>query len=271
MPKAKTALKKESNNKNGSVTYNFSGKTIFITGASTGIGQATAMLFAKSGAKVVLADINSNGAKLTLNKIKKAGGICEFIKCDVSKESQVKSAISKTIHIFGSLDFAFNNAGIEGQQNLTADCSSNNWDRVIQTNLTGVWYCMKYQIPQMLKHGEGAIVNCSSVAGVVGFAGISAYTASKHAVLGLTKSAALEYAKSNIRINAVCPGVIQTPMIDRFSHGDPKTLQGMVSAEPIGRLGQPNEIANSVAWLCSNDSSFVTGHPLLVDGGWVTK
>jgi NAD(P)-dependent dehydrogenase (short-subunit alcohol dehydrogenase family) len=251
--------------------YELTDKVAFITGASTGIGRSTAMLFAKSRAKVMVADINTDAGLLTAHLIGEQGGVAEFVKCDVAKEAEVKAAIDKTVQVFGGIDYAFNNAGIEGEQAATSDCTTKNWDKVIQTNLSGVWFCMKYQIPEMLKRGGGAIVNCSSIAGLIGFPGIPAYTASKHAVIGLTKAAALEYAKSKIRVNAVCPGVIQTPMIERFVHGEAQALQQLSAGEPIGRIGQPEEIADSVLWLCSDSSSFITGHSLAVDGGWVAQ
>lgn len=251
--------------------YNFSKKTAFITGASMGIGKATALAFAKNGAQVVVVDVNLDAGMGVVQDIENKNGRAIFIKCDVSKDIEIKNAIEKTIIHFGSLDYAFNNAGIEGQQAITPDCTLENWDQTINVNLKGVWLCMKYQIPQMLKQGSGAIVNCASIAGLVGFAGSPAYVASKHGVIGLTKTAALEYAKQKIRVNAVCPGVIKTPMIDRFTHGDMQAEKELAQAEPIGRLGQPEEISEAVLWLCSEKSSFVTGHSLAVDGGWVAQ
>jgi NAD(P)-dependent dehydrogenase (short-subunit alcohol dehydrogenase family) len=244
---------------------------VFITGASTGIGRATALAFGNSGAAVVVADVNETAGATTAQEIIKNGGISLFVKCNVSSDHDVKNAIENTIEKFGRLDFAFNNAGIEGDQGPTPDCSEENWDRVLGINLKGVWLCMKYQIPEMLKQGSGAIVNCSSIAGLVAFAGIPAYVASKHGVLGLTKTAAMENAKLNIRVNAVCPGVIQTPMIDRFTHGEAQIQRQLVAGEPVGRVGQPEEVAAAVLWLCSEQSSFVTGHNLVVDGGWVAQ
>jgi NAD(P)-dependent dehydrogenase (short-subunit alcohol dehydrogenase family) len=252
-------------------TYDFNGKVAFVTGGSTGIGEATAKLFAKSNAKVLIADVNIDGGLKVAHEITRAGGICEFIRCDVSKETDVQNAVAKAQTLWGRLDMAFNNSGIEGEQAFTDQTSTENWDRVIDVNLKGVWLCMKYQIPLLLQQGGGSIVNCSSIAGLVGFAGIPAYVASKHAVLGLTKTAALEYAKKNIRINAVCPGVIQTPMIDRFTHGEAQARKMLADGEPIGRVGRPEEIAETVLWLCSEASSFVTGLPLVADGGWVAQ
>lgn len=250
-------------------TYNFKGKVAFITGASTGIGHATALAFAKFGARVAVVDINEEAGAQTVHQIQETGGEGLFIKCNVSSGREVQAAVEATITKFGRLDMAFNNAGIEGVAANAVDCTEENWQSVIDINLKGVWLCMKYQIPQMLKNGGGAIVNCASIAGVVGFTGMPAYVASKHGVVGLTKNAALDFAKSKIRINAICPGVIQTPMIDRFTQGDAQAAAQLSSGAPMGRVGQPEEIAAAALWLCSDQSSFVTGHPLVVDGGWV--
>jgi NAD(P)-dependent dehydrogenase (short-subunit alcohol dehydrogenase family) len=252
-------------------TYNFSGKVALVTGAASGIGQASALAFAENGAQVVVADVNSDGGLQTAHLIEAKGGHALFVPCDVSQSRDVENLISKTIAAFGRLDYAFNNAGIEGEQAPTSDCTEKNWDRVIDINLKGVWLCMKYEIPQILKSGGGSIINCSSVAGLVGFSGIPAYTASKHGIIGLTQSAALEYAKSPLRINAICPGVIQTPMIDRFTHGEAKIQQTLSNGEPVGRLGRPEEVAAAALWLASEAASFVTGQALAVDGGWVAQ
>ena len=249
----------------------FAEKVALVTGASSGIGRATALAFAQNGAKLVLADVLEEGANQTLRMIEEMGRPCISVRCDVSKESDVKETLRRTLETFGRIDCAFNNAGIEGKQAFTAEATEENWDRVIDINLKGVWLCMKYEIPQMLKQGSGTIVNCSSIAGVVGFPGLSAYVASKHGVIGLTQSAALEYAQSKLRVNAVCPGVIQTPMVDRLVHGEAQVRDELISKEPIARVGKPEEIAAAVLWLCSEQSSFVTGHPLVVDGGWVAQ
>lgn len=251
--------------------YNFSGKVAFITGASTGIGQSTAKMFAEAKSSVVMIDVNEEIGQKNLLSLQELGVKVKFIKCDVSKSNEVKAALDKTMEIFGRLDFAFNNAGIEGTQAFTENSEEANWDRVININLKGVWNCMRYQIPLMKKQGGGAIVNCSSIAGLIGFPGIPAYVASKHGVIGLTKTAALECAKENIRINAVCPGVIQTPMIDRFVHGEAQIRQQLVAGEPIGRVGQPDEVGAAVLWLCSEGASFITGDAIPVDGGWVAQ
>ena len=246
----------------------FKNKVAVITGSSFGIGRATAIAFAAQGADVVLSDNIEDGE--TENLIRKSGGDCFFVKCDVSREEEVKSLIRSAIGRYGRLDFAFNNAGIEGVSSTVTDCTNENWDNVFNVNLKGVWYCMKYQIPEMLKTGGGCIVNNASVAGLVGFQGTPAYVASKHAVVGLTKNVALDYARQGIRVNAVCPGIIHTPMIDRFTSGAPGAIEQMIAAKPMGRLGQPEEIAGTVVFLCSSSASFITGQAIAVDGGWTT-
>ncbi len=242
------------------------GKVALITGAGSGVGRATALAFAREGAKVVIADIVVAGGEETVQMIKAAGGEAIFVKTDVTKTAEVEALVKKTVETYGRLDCAFNNAGIEGEMAPTADCTEENWDRVVNIDLKGVWLCMKYEIPQMLKQGGGAIVNTASVAGLVGFQGIPAYVASKHGVNGLTKTAALEYAKASIRVNAVCPGVIHAPMVERFFSANPQASEGMTALEPVGRLGKPEEIAEAVLWLCSDAASFVTGLPMAVDG-----
>jgi NAD(P)-dependent dehydrogenase (short-subunit alcohol dehydrogenase family) len=247
----------------------FKNKVAIISGGSFGIGRATAILFAQKGAKVAIVDYIDDDE--TLNIIKSNGGEAIFIKCDVSKEEDIRKMVEKTVSTFGRLDFAFNNAGIEGISAPTHECTVENWDQVMNVNLRGAWLCMKYEITEMLKHGKGSIVNNSSVAGLVGFTGIPAYTVSKHGLIGLTKTAALEYAKQGIRVNAVCPGVIKTPMIDRFTGKKKEVEKQFESMEPVGRLGEPEEVANAVTWLCSDEASFVTGASLAVDGGWVAQ
>jgi NAD(P)-dependent dehydrogenase (short-subunit alcohol dehydrogenase family) len=247
----------------------FKNKVAIVTGGAAGIGRAAAIAFADNGANVVVADWKKDNQ--TLDAIKALGGEAIFVKCDVSKSADVKALVEKTIATYGRLDFAFNNAGIEGATGATADCTEENWDRTLDINLKGVFLCMKYQIPEMLKHGKGAIVNCASVAGLVGFQGLPAYVASKHGMVGLTKTAALEYATSGIRVNAVCPGVIRTEMIDRLTGKDPEAEKQFESMEPVGRMGAPEEIADAVIWLCSDASSFVTGQAIAVDGGFVAR
>jgi NAD(P)-dependent dehydrogenase (short-subunit alcohol dehydrogenase family) len=247
----------------------FKNKVVVITGAASGIGKSTALAFAKKGAKVVIVDITEHSE--TLNLIHDMGEEAVFIPCDVSNSNQVKAMIEKTITTFGAIDFAFNNAGIEGTTANTLECSEENWDHTININLKGIWLCMKYEIAEMLKQGKGVIINCSSVAGLVGFAGLPAYVASKHGVIGLTKTTALEYAKLGIRVNAVCPGIIETPMMDRLSGNDLEAIARFSALEPMGRYGQPEEIANAVLWMCSDEASFLTGHAMAVDGGFVAQ
>jgi len=247
------------------------GKIALVTGGSSGIGRAAALAFAREGAKVVIADVLIEGSEETVQIIEKSGGQAIFFKTDVSKSDEVEALIKKTAETCGRLDCAFNNAGVGGGRAATAKCTEEEWDRVIEINLKGVWLCMKYEIQQMLKQGGGAIVNTASVAGLVGFQGTPAYVASKHGVVGLTKAAALEYANSGIRINAVCPGVIRTPMIDRIVAARPQMEEVYTAMHPVGRLGEPEEIAEAVVWLCSDAASFVTGHAMVVDGGLVAQ
>jgi NAD(P)-dependent dehydrogenase (short-subunit alcohol dehydrogenase family) len=249
-----------------------SGKVALITGGGAGIGRATAILFAREGAKVAIADYNRNGGEETVRMIEGAGGEAFFIEANVAIAKQVEAMVAKTVETYGRLDCAFNNAGIEGEMGGNiAECSEENWGRLIAINLTGVFLCMKYEIPQMLKQGGGSIVNTASAAGLIGLPGGTAYVASKHGVAGLTKSSALEYAKSGIRINAVCPGFIRTAMTERVMDGGSISEDAMIAAEPIGRIGKPEEIASVVLFLCSDDASFVTGLPLPVDGGYVAQ
>lgn len=244
-----------------------SGRVALVTGGGSGIGRATAIAFAGSGYAVVVADQNEAGAE-TAEEIIRSGGTGTFIQCDVSDERSVCNMIGEAISRYGRLDAAFNNAGIEGAQSRTADCTVENFDRVIAVNLRGVWLCMREEIRHMLKQeGGGSIVNTSSVAGLIGFPNIPAYAASKHAVIGLTKTAALEYAKSKIRINAVCPGAIETPMLQRFVSSGSEAREAILAAEPVGRIGATEEVAEAVLWLC-NSARFVTGIALPVDGGW---
>jgi NAD(P)-dependent dehydrogenase (short-subunit alcohol dehydrogenase family) len=247
------------------------GKVVIITGASSGIGKAAAHAFAKEGAKMVLSDVNDDDGEDLAESIRKHGGECIYVHCDISKPDQVKGMVAAAVEQFGRLDIAYNNAGIEGKMGFTADGTEENFDRVIGINLKGVWACMKYEIPEMLKNGRGVIVNCSSIAGVIGSQGLPVYVASKHGVIGLTKNAALEYAKEGIRINAVCPAGVHTPMLDRIIESSPGLGEQMDAMHPIGRAARPEEIAEAVLFLCSERASFITGHELLVDGGFTAQ
>lgn len=245
----------------------FEKKVAVITGGSFGIGRATALAFAQRGADIAIADWIEH--KETEEAIKKEGAKVLFLKCDVSSSSDVKAFIEKVIATFGRIDFAFNNAGVEGNNALIHECTEENWDKTIGINLRGVWLCMKHEIPHMLRQGKGAIVNCASVAGLIGFPGLPAYVVSKHGIVGLTKNAGLEYAKLGIRVNAVCPGVIKTDMIDRVTGKNKEVEKQYESMEPVGRMGKPEEVAEAVVWLCSDAASFITGHAMPVDGGWI--
>jgi NAD(P)-dependent dehydrogenase (short-subunit alcohol dehydrogenase family) len=249
----------------------FAGKVALVTGGSSGIGRASSLAFARGGAQVIVSDVVAEAGQETVELIRAAGGTASFVAANVSKASEVEALIAQCVATYGRLDCAHNNAGIEGPGASTVEYDEDSWDRVIAINLTGVWLCMKYQIPEMLKHGSGAIVNTSSAAGLLGFRGGSAYVASKHGVLGLTKTAALEYAKAGIRVNAVCPGAIDTPMMGRITGHKPHRAERMASSEPVGRMGSPEEIAEAVIWLCSDAASFVTGHAMSVDGGLVAQ
>lgn len=250
---------------------NFAGKVAYVTGAASGIGRAAAVAFAEAGADVAVVDVNQSGAEETAQQIQKLGRRALTVRADVSRDEDTRHAIDETVATLGRLDYAFNNAGIEGKNAPTVDLAVEDWDRVISVNLRSIFLSMNYEIPHMLGQGGGAIVNCASVAGLVGFAGLPAYTASKHGIVGLTKTAALEYVTQKIRINAVAPGVIDTPMIERFSGGTEPGRKAMTDLEPIGRMAKPEEVANAVIWLCSDGASYVNGYTLAVDGAFVAR
>ena len=247
----------------------FEGKVGLVTGGTSGIGRETAVLFAKAGAKVVVTGRREVQGNETIEMVRAAGGDALFVKSDVSKAAEVETLIQKVVERFGRLDIAFNNAGVEGVQAPIVRQSEEDWDRTIAINLKGVWLCLKYEIRQMLRQGGGgAIVNMASTIGLIGTAGVAAYSASKHGVIGLTKTAALENAKSGIRINAVCPGFTETPMADRIFRA-PAVRKYVVDCHPIGRFGRPAEIAEAVVWMCSDRASFMTGQSLVLDGGFL--
>jgi NAD(P)-dependent dehydrogenase (short-subunit alcohol dehydrogenase family) len=245
----------------------FEGKVAFVTGGASGIGRAAALAFAAEGASVVVADVSETDNHETARMIEAQGARALAVRCDVTRAEDIVAALDKTVEAFGRLDFAFNNAGVEPKGlSPTAEMPLEEWDRIMNIDLRGVFLCMKYEIPRMLEHGGGAIVNTSSGAGVIGIKGSPAYTAAKHGVIGLTRAAALDYAAQNVRINAICPGYIDTPMIARYAAGAEGRAK-VISEEPIGRMGRPEEIAATVVWMCSDAAAFMIGHALVVDGG----
>ncbi|MCH8298597.1 MAG: SDR family oxidoreductase [Chloroflexi bacterium] len=251
---------------------NLDGKTTLVTGGGSGIGRATSLAYAREGARVVVVDVNVEGGEETVQQIKEAGGEAILVHADVAKPEDTQAMVAQAVEAFGSLDCAFNNAGISGRERwLTAEYPEEEWDRVTSINLKGVWLCMKAEIPQMLKQGGGAIVNTASVAGLVGIRGTAAYIAAKHGVVGLTKAAALEYADRGIRINSVCPGYIRTPLVQGIFDSVDGYEDQVKSRHPVGRLGEPSEIAAAVLWLSSDSASFVTGHNMAVDGGYTAQ
>ena len=247
------------------------GHVALVTGASAGIGRAAALAFAAQGAAVVLSDVDDSRGALVLKELTALGHDAHYVHCDIAETGAPAALVASALDRFGRLDHAFNNAGIEGEQAPSAECTAANWNRVIATNLSGTWWCMQAELQVMVPAGHGTIVNNASVAGLVGFAGIPAYTASKHGIVGFTKTAALEYATAGVRVNAVCPGVIDTEMIERFTHGEASARDQLLEAEPIGRLGRPEEVADAVVWLSSPQSGFVTGQAVAVDGGFVAR
>ncbi|MGD9604011.1 MAG: glucose 1-dehydrogenase [Gammaproteobacteria bacterium] len=247
-------------------------KVIIVTGGSTGIGRAAALRCAADGAKVVVADVNTVDAPATVETIRKAGGEALFVKTNVADGAEVRALIAATVKAYGRLDGAFNNAGIEGDFTNITKMTEESFDRTIAVNLKGVWLCMKHQVEQLLSQGTGgSIVSTASVAGLIGSRGASAYCASKHGVVGLTKAVALEFARKRIRVNAVCPGVIRTAMVERLISESNVGEQALIAQEPMDRLGEPREIGDAVAWLLSDEASFVTGVALPVDGGYIAQ
>lgn len=251
-------------------------RVALVTGAGSGIGRASALAFAREGCAVAVSDVDVAGGEETVRCIVAGGGSAIFVRTDVRDESQVAALIQRTVGELGRLDYAHNNAGIGGPPALTAEYPRDVWDTVVATNLTGTWLCMKYEIQHMLRAGTGAIVNTASTFGLVGVPGMSAYTATKHGIVGLTRGAALEYAQAGLRINAVCPGATRTPQLEEFfsmlnAEAPEDAAADFAAREPVGRLGRPEEIAAAVVWLCSDAASFVTGHPMPVDGGWVAQ
>ncbi|MDX9680138.1 SDR family oxidoreductase [Pseudomonas protegens] len=249
------------------MSMTFSGQVALVTGAANGIGRATAQAFAAQGLKVVVADLDTAGGEGTVALIREAGGEALFVPCNVTLEADVQSLMARTIEAYGRLDYAFNNAGIEIEKGRLAEGSMDEFDAIMGVNVKGVWLCMKYQLPLLLAQGGGAIVNTASVAGLGAAPKMSIYAASKHAVIGLTKSAAIEYAKKKIRVNTVCPAVIDTDMFRRAYEADPKKAEFAAAMHPVGRIGKVEEIASAVLYLCSDGAAFTTGHALAVDGG----
>lgn len=249
------------------MTASMSGKVALVVGASSGIGESAALAFAREGARVVVASRRKDEGESVAESIRAAGGESLFVQTDVQSTDDVRRLIEETVAEFGQLNYAFNNAGIEGPNANIDAVDEEDWARVLDINVTGTYRCMKYEIPEMLKHPGSAIVNMASVLGLVGIWKQSAYVTSKHAILGMTKAAALEYARDGLRINAVCPGYIWTPMLERLFPDPEKGKAKIAKNEPIGRPGTPEEIAEAVVWLCSDKASFVVGHPMVVDGG----
>jgi NAD(P)-dependent dehydrogenase (short-subunit alcohol dehydrogenase family) len=244
-------------------------RVALVTGASSGIGRATAQAFVARGYATVLVDRDEDAGLQVQAQLRKSGE-CTFVRCDVTDDHAVRQAVERAVATYGQLNVAFNAAGIDGDAGqATADCSVENWNRVLATDLTGLWYCLRHEIPQLLKSGGGAIVNCASVAGLVGAPYVPAYVAAKHGVVGLTKAAALEYARQGIRVNAVCPGMIDTPMTRKGL--TPEISAALLKESPTGRMGQPTEVASAVLWLCDESATFVTGQAIAVDGAWTAR
>ena len=242
-------------------------KVALVTGGASGIGRASALAFAGEGARVVIGDVATDQGRETAQLIEEADGKGMFVECDVSKSAEVETLVSACVEAFGRLDCAFNNAGILGDMGPTVECSEDNFDRIMSVNLKGIWLCMKFEIAQMLKQGSGSIVNAGSNAGMRGVPELPAYGASKGGVVILTRTAAVEYAGSGIRINAINPGLIDTPMVRAQTADNPDAVEGFIAEHPIGRIGEPEDVAAAAVWLCTDEASFVTGHLMAVDGG----
>lgn len=249
------------------MSMTFSGKVALVTGAAAGIGRATAQAFAAEGLQVVVSDVDVAGGEATVQLIRDAGGEAIFVRCDVTRDADVQALVAQVVASYGRLDYAFNNAGIEIEKGRLAEGSEAEFDAIMSVNVKGVWLCMKYQLPLLMAQGGGAIVNTASVAGLGAAPKMSIYAASKHAVVGLTKSAAIEYAKKKIRVNAVCPAVIDTDMFRRAAETDPKKAEFVAGMHPVGRIGKVEEVAAAVLYLCCDAAGFTTGQALAVDGG----
>ncbi|WP_225336569.1 SDR family oxidoreductase [Halomicrobium urmianum] len=247
----------------------FQSRTAIVTGAASGIGRATAERFAAEGANVVVSDVDADGGRETVDRIEADGGTAAFVETDVSDADDVEAMVAEAVDAYGGLDVAVNNAGIEGETDPLAEVSEDAWDRVVDINLKGVWLCLKHELPELVD-GGGAVVNVSSIAGLVSAGGVP-YVASKHGLVGLTRVAATQYAADDVRVNAVCPGVIDTPMVDRAGDADPEAIEQFVGMQPLGRMGTPEEVANAIVWLCSDEASFVTGSAYPVDGGYLAQ
>lgn len=254
------------------MTGQLDSKVVLVTGGGSGIGRAAALALAREGAKVALCcDNNVAGGKEVVAMITEAGGEALFVRTDITREAEVKNLVDQVVATYGRLDCAFNNAGVLGELGTTTECNETNWDCVVNINLKGVWLCLKYEIPAMIDVGGGTIVNAASTLGLVGARNYPAYVATKHGVVGLTRAAALEYAQAKVRVNAVCPGIIHTPMMEPFIAANPKWEAERIARHPIGRLGTPDDVAGAVVWLCSDAASFVTGMAMPVDGGYSTQ